>query len=178
MNDWKHKLFSEGDLSDYLIDRWQEFAQARNGESVDESKYILQLPKLDLNKVSVSNWSEPSPDAGDLKAYVAYLEKRISRLEAIVENRQKTSIIASIPFSGDGNLFRYRPPGCKLQTPQGLISGTFIQMRFERSNPEDLSWKLHFTHDLTIVVSFLEAVKVPARGFNHKVSTTVRKQPR
>jgi hypothetical protein len=175
-NDWKHKLFSEGDLSDYLIDRWQEFALARDAAIVDESKYILHLPKLDLNKVSISNWSEPSPEPSDMAAYVAFLEKRISRLEAILENRQKTSIIVSVPFSGDGNLFRYRPPGCKLQTPQGLVSGMSIQMRFERSSAEDLSWKLHFTHDLTTVFSFLEAVKAPARGLNHKVTETARKQ--
>jgi hypothetical protein len=176
MNDWKHKLFSEGDLSDYLIDRWQEFAIARDSGIVEESKYILPLPKLDLNKVSLSNWSEPSPEPKDIQAYVAFLEKRISRLEAIIENRQKQSFIVHVPFSGDGNLFRYRPSGCKLQTPQGLISGMSIQMRFERSSAEDLSWKLHFTHNLTTVFSFLEAAKVSARGFNHKVTATVRKQ--
>jgi hypothetical protein len=175
MNDWPHKLFSGGDLSDYLIDRWQAFSKDRNSASFDESKHLLHVPELNLSKFTIANWTESTPLPVDFHSYLDFMETQIDRLEAILQNRQKTFIVVDIPFEGDGNLFRFRPTSCRLQVPQGLLCDNTVRMRFERCGSNVVAWKNLVTDEMITVDAFLEAVQIPVQGFNEKVIASVRR---
>ncbi len=171
MKDWSHTLFSDGDLSDYLVDRWQEFSSERGSANFDASlsKYILRLPELDFSKRTVVKWGENEPEPADFASQVDYLKALLAFLRGKLVHLRSTFIILDIPFEGDANFFRFRPSGFTLPPPQGLLCEKSIQMRYERCGSEDAEWETLLMNDFSAIHTFLEAASVLADGFNQKV---------
>lgn len=171
MNDWLHTLFSAGDLSDYLVERWQEFAKEMEAANFDTSlsKYFIRLPSLDLDRMTISKWGEAVPKPTDFLSYGDFLDARIARLEAMLKHQRQTFIVVDIPFDGDGDMFRYRPSGCKLPVPQGLLGDNSVKMRFQRCGSKDETWKTLFASDMTTVDDFIQSATVSVLGYNQKV---------
>lgn len=179
MNDWLHTLFSGGDLDNYLIERWQEFAKESDSANFDASlsKYILRVPELDLDRMTISKWGEALPKPRDFLSYGEFLDARIARLKAMLEHQPQTFIVVDIPFEGDGDLFRYRPSGCSSPVPQGLLGDNSVKMRFQRCGSKDETWKTLFMSDVNAVNAFLEAASIPIQAFNEKVKAPPRNRP-
>ena len=189
-----HKLFSEGDLTDFLIDRWKlalaEVQAARQAGSGDGSagtfasilgRYQLKSPGLLTDfKVIEHGWVEQVPSDEDLCAPVRsedfgshgdYLDAQIAHLQARLNllSSRRSYIIVGIPFEGDGNLLRFRPPGCTGTTPLGLLRRQAIEMKFERHGPEDCAWKVAFRIALQAISGFLTATNKAVNGFNNQL---------
>jgi hypothetical protein len=87
----------------------------------------------------------------------------------MLNHQRQTFIVVDIPFDGDGDMFRYRPSGCSLPVPQGLLGDNSVKMRFQRCGSKDESWKTLFTSEMNAVNDFLEAVRIPVQGFNQNL---------
>jgi len=171
MKEWPHTLFSERDLSDYLVERWRHFTTERESADFDASlaKYILRPVDFDVTKITIAKRGECEPKPTDFPEHQDYVNARIAFLEGQLENRRPTFIIVDIPFEGDGNLLRYRPMGCTLPAPQGLLVEKSIKMRFERFGSKDMAWKTLFVNDLGAIDGILEAANVLVKGFNQRL---------
>lgn len=191
---WPHKLFSEGNLTDFLIDRWKltlaEVQDARQAACGDGSavtiagilgRHHLISPVLQTDfEIIEHGWLEQdSPDEkqcaplrpedfvshGDyLDAQIAHLEARLKRLSS-----RRSYIIVKIRFEGDGNLMRFRPSGCTGANSQGLFSGQTLCMRFERAGPNDCAWKDVFRTEWDTIIRFIAATNEAVNGFNNNL---------
>ncbi|MEI7728106.1 MAG: hypothetical protein WCO56_00930 [Verrucomicrobiota bacterium] len=191
-----HELFSEGDLADFLLDRWKlasaelhaaRLAGTTNKEKLNDTaiidRYRLATPSLLTGfKIIKHGWEEtPSADLApsrpgpqeDFDSHEDFLQAQIDYLEARLKRAslRRSYIIVSIPFEGDGDLLRFRPPECPGVPPQGVVSGPAIQMKFERAEPEDAAWKDAFREDLQMIDRFLTATRAAVHGFNLQLAS-------
>lgn len=190
------KLFSAGDLADFLIDRWKLFlaeiqaARLAGGGGGSAlvfasilARYHLKTPTLLTDfKIIEHGWREQASSEEDLRAPVRsenfgghgdYLDAQIAHLEARLErlSSRRSYIIVESPFEGDGELLSFRPPGRTEANPQGLLCGQAIRMRFERAGPKDRAWQDAFRSELQAIDIFLTATSEAVNGFNDQLRT-------
>lgn len=188
------KLFSEGDLANFLIERWKlasaELQAARTAGPENESKsnftvivdrHRLITPSLLTDfEIIEHGWRDATPtdqalprpatpenfaSHGDyIQAQIAYLEGRLKHLSS-----RRSYIILEVPFEGDRDLLRFRPPGCTGMNAQGWLNGQAIQMKFERKGSEDNAWKGTFRIDLQTIDRFLIATSEAVNEFNNQL---------
>jgi hypothetical protein len=167
MKDWPHKLFSEGELADFLIDRWQRLVAnaAHQGSGPNKLKleeHLLRTPTLvsdfRIVKHGFKNQNTPVPAA-------EFLESGLTRLP-----HPRSYIIVQIPFCGESDLFRQRPPDCPEVAPQGMVCGQNLHLKFERSGIDDSDWKVSLRKDYLAILSFLDRADVCVQAFNERLS--------
>jgi hypothetical protein len=165
MKDWTHKLFSEGELTDYLIIRWERFIAAMNaahqGSGPDKLKLednLLRMPEMvggfKIVKHGFIDQDTPFSEP-------AFLESGLTRL-----THPRSYIIVQMPFCGEADLFQHRPPDCPEVAPQGMVCGQNLHLKFERSGSDDSGWKVSLRNDLLAIQSFLNRADVCIQGFN------------
>ena len=167
MKDWPHKLFSEGDLTDFLIDRWERFGAtiALPGVELDKRKleeHLLRTPRLVCDFKIVKHGfkpQDPSVPGAD------FVESGLLRVA-----HPRSFIILQIPFCGDVDLFRYRPPDYAGVAPQGLVCQQCLRLRYERSGSDDSDWQGLLRNDYLAIHSLLDQAAVWVQGFNGRLS--------
>jgi hypothetical protein len=196
MTTWNHKLFSDGDLTDFLITRWNLFlanlvphpgeqpkplTQTRVQEL--ELAYHLQTPELgkdhrivehgDLSQSEVEhhlNLTEPTRSE-DFDNMGDFIEARIHhQLILLKHSTGSTYVIVETPFHGSANLLLHRPSGTDLPSPQGLVAENSIRMRFARLGSDDGAWKTEFKLTFAAIATVLEQSRHAVCAFNQAVS--------
>ena len=180
MNDWTHKLFSEGDLADYLILRWERLLAAvhatrqdRGGPAIKLEDHLLQIP-------------EPSPgieivEHGFLEQdplLPAAVTIEVSTPEGVISlPHPRTYSVVHSPLQGNADLFRYRPPDCPAALPQGLVCGQNLCFRIERSGSADEEWKDGLTYAFLAIFDVLDLAVPIVDSYNEKVRNTITPKP-
>jgi len=176
MNTWKENLFSEGELSDYLILRWERFiaavnaARQRGGENkLILEDHLLQIPDLlPGSKIVEHGIVEQDPL---LPAAVTLEVATESGIISVPHAR--SFVIIEIQISGEADLFRHRPPDCPKVAPQGKVCGQCLHLRYERSGSADKDWREFYLSDCKAIFDFLDLAEVCVKGFNEKVRLTL-----
>jgi hypothetical protein len=171
-----NQLFSEGELADYLILRWERFIAAVNAARQDggESKliledHLLQIPDLlPGSKIVEHGFVEQNPL---LPAAVTLEVATESGVISVPHPR--SFVVIEIMFRGEAELFRYRPPDCPNVAPQGKVCGQCLQLRFERSGSADKDWREIYLSDCMAIFDFLDLADVCVKGFNERMKNTL-----
>lgn len=200
MDESPRQLFSEGDLTDYLIERRQrlqaamrpatrriapEVLKARIAKL--EAKYHLKVPALvkGLRIVEQGRLADASPrrefdlveptDLHQFESKYEFLKARVRYLEAFVKHASsRTYAVIEVSFEGDGDLFRYRPSRSKLPAPHGAVSGTSIRMKIEQSGVYDHGWHAQLKSNLLQIEAILLHTRREVAAFNDVLSQTLR----
>ena len=172
MKNWPHQLFSEGELSNYLITRWERFITAVNAARQDgcENKYkledhILQTPELSPEHKIV--------DHGFVEQDPIFLTSDTSEPGVNVQPLPRTFVVIEIQFRGEADLFRHRPPDSPKVAPQGKVCGQCLQLRYERSGSADKDWREIYLSDCKAIFDFLDLADVCVKAFNERVRHTL-----
>ena len=177
MQNWTDNLFSEGELADYLIVRWQRFVTALNAARQDGSEnrlnmedFFLQTPELLPGFEIVEHGFV---DQNPLLPAAVILEVPTESGAISLPHPRKFYVLRA-PFRGDADLFRYRSPDCALATPKAMVCGQYLHLEFERSGSADKEWKGGFLHDFLAIYDFLDSADVCVKGFNERVRKVVQ----
>jgi hypothetical protein len=170
-----NQLFSEGELADYLILRWERFIAAVNAARQDGGvnklileDHLLQIPELlPGSKIVEHGIVEQNP----LLPAAVMLEVA-TESGVISVPHARSFVIIEIQFSGEADLFRYRPPDCPNVAPQGKVCGQALQLRYERSGSADKDWREIYLSDCKAIFDFLDLAEVCVKGFNERIKST------
>jgi hypothetical protein len=193
---WPHRLFNDGSLADYLIDRWHllsidlDQAQRLAGDGLMgraealAERYTLTVPTVGSNFHIIEHGPmEDSDSDPDLMNAIHpdgfadeddFIEAQIRQVEAKIRRLSRTRTIIAVPFTGDGVLFRFRPSGCLLPAPPGKIDGQSIVLRFKRSGREDKTWKGELAANLDNIEAILDCARPEVESFNATISKALQ----
>ena len=197
---WPDQLFSEGDLVDYLNERWKSFQSEvkpdkRRRPASDskewiaklEAKYLLKAPVIvggfhvieqgkiaDGKPKSEFDRVEPThPD--EFGSHREFVDARVQYLEALLKHiSPRTYALVDVPFGGDGDLFRYWPSRCAPPAPQAWLCEKSVRLRIERSGKHDNAWKTQLKADVGRIEAFLSRTRKDVAAHNAAVSETLR----
>lgn len=169
MKDWTYKLFSEGELSDYLIIRWERFVAAANAIRQGGGPDTLKLEDHRLRMPDLADAKFKIVEHGFKDQDVPFAQTGV--LEADAPSPHPGSyIIMQISFCGGADLFRHRPPDCPGMAPQGMVCGETLRLKYERSGSGDSDWKDSLRNDLLAIETFLGRAEACVQGFNERIS--------
>ena len=172
-------LFHRAELRSFLIG--QEQALDQEISSLQEQQVLNSSPK-DLEDYFVEkyliepieiNESEIHADHGDAQVDVSH------RSEYAFFNRSGpayvtgTKITFYVPFSGEPQLFKYRPSTSRLNSPQADIRNNELVFTYERTTQDAPKIKNEFERDLSNVKYNLDEIAKDTRNFN----STLRQKP-
>ena len=171
-----NQLFSDGELADYLILRWERFIAAVNAARQDggESKLILEDHLLKIpdllpgSKIVEHGFVEQDP----LLPAAVTLEVA-TEAGVISVPHPRSYVVIEIQFTGEAELFRHRPPDCPKVAPQGMLCGQCLHLRYERSGSADKNWRELYLSDCMAIFDFLDLADVYVKGFNERVCHTL-----
>jgi len=200
MHDAGQKLFSEGDLADYLDERLERLLArlkpARRRQPPDvlkpriaalEAKHRVELPVIlkGLKIVDQGPVADERPrgqfdlaepiDPGQFDNRRGFLQARIRFLEAFLKHASpRRYVVIEVPFAGDASLFRYRPSQCRLPAPDGVVAGSAIRLQFERSGKHDHGWQVQLKEELLRIETFLLRIRREVAAYNATVRKAIR----
>ena len=200
MDESPQRLFSEGDLADYLIERQQRFlADLKPGTrrlapdalkariAKLKARHQLKAPVLGrrLRIAEQGKLADGKPGAEfDLVAPTdpdrfankqEFLKARVRYLEAFLRHvSSRTYAVIEVSFEGDGALFRYCPTRSRLPAPHGVVSGGSIRMKIERSGRHDHRWHAQLKSNLLHLEALLLHTRKMVAAFNDGLSETLR----
>ena len=201
MEESQPQLFSDGDLTDYLIERQRRFlADVKPATRrirpdalkarIDKLKarHQLKAPVLAKGLRIVEQGKLADGDASTEFDLVeptnpdrfvnqqAFLKARVRYLEAFLKHHSsRTYAIIEVSFEGEGALFRYRPARSRLPAPRGVVSGTSIRMKIEQSGRHDHGWHAQLKSNLLRIEALLLHTRREVAAFNEGLSQTLRK---
>jgi len=190
-------LFSEGDLTDFLLDRWQAFMidvdNAPQSVWEDDTEFelldlwfrhnlrvpvFLGTPRIKehgvVHQPIDSEEVEPRSPL-DFPSRIDYLLARKAYLEAQLHRSRFLRLygIAHLPFEGDPVLFRYRPLGCKHQPPWGSVEGQSLRIRLEWDKSHGEAPANEFEANLNSIYDYLQRVSEHVFSLNRKMAETI-----
>lgn len=198
MNSWPHQLFSEGELSVFLADRLECFrgemeaikrVSGRTEIHGILERYRLKTPVLLADSKILEHGHvdvPPTPEQIDADLHVKvrsedfashgdHLDAKIAHLETRLKAASplRTFIIIEFPFEGDGELLRFRPPGCTGANPQGVVYGQAIRMKYGRAGKDDRAWTDAYRSDQQTIDAFLAAASAAVNSFNAQLHNNI-----
>jgi hypothetical protein len=166
-------LFGKAMLNDVFQDTRQKISK----EIVElQPEYILNVSTEDLVEHLVDKYTGNPPvlhedrieicDQGELK------EKGYDN----VHRRIGVYFVFAIPFSGESELFFYRPSRFTMNPPYGFITGNELRLRYERGdhNPEVI--KASLNKDITHINEYLNSVRKDVDKWNSDLELFIRNQ--
>jgi hypothetical protein len=175
-------LFSGGDLSDYLLDRWERFrAELASLELGDSRGLIAQELVADLEK----KHRIVTPVIMDQTFRICeHGVIELDRDETPLPTRIKTPLkgrmafaVVGVRFQGEAGLFQLKPFDCKLDPPQGRTIGNELQLRYSRVGDTGSNWVAEFRKDLMTVENFLALTAQRVDNYNTALSRTSKSAP-
>lgn len=169
-----YQLFSKGDLSDYLLDRWELLqAELKNlktykyrGTIVDEilsdvkQRHLLTVPAVQLDSLKILRHGVTEPE--DPEASAVPLTFAVIRLS----------------FSGDPDLFHFRPLDSTLKPPTGRVLGREIHLCITRQSEGASAWEALLRQNLLNLDVFLARCAESVCGYNSSVDRELFHKPK
>ena len=156
MQNWTDNLFSEGELADYLIIRWQRFAAALNAARQDGSENRFNMEELFLQTPELLTGTE-------------IVEYNFVEQELLPGASPRYFIILQVPFFGDAELLQNRLPDCPNDAPEGMVCEQYLRLRYEQSGPTDNSWRGDYLSNIMAITDFIDLVDVYVKCFNERI---------
>ncbi len=166
MSEYTNCLFNQTQLAEIIYD-WQQqikreiesytVNQLLNSNIYDltvllEQKYTHLPPKLIEEDICIYSHGDIEIDiSGDYNRYI------IDRRKPFYV--QGTYIEYEIPFTGDADLFKYRPSTYYLNTPEGKIVGNTLRVRYEMTRHDSDATKRRFSDNLQQINNWLIYVR-------------------
>jgi hypothetical protein len=149
-----------------------------------ESNYILNVSEDDLCQSLISQYSLEFPVLHDNDIYV--YDQRETEIDVSQDMRRffpdtripsyakGISIIISVPFSGDSNLFQYQPSTFTLNPPRGQIEGQEIRLIYERVKHDTDELKQAYTRDVKEIRDYLNWIRLDIENFNRSLESFIK----
>jgi len=172
-------LFSDGILSEFLESRKRELFQEIQEQ---DANYILNMSIIDFCNYLYNKYRLDVPVLDEEKITVDQQEKGVAVSNYTVRfilDRSKpvylkgTSISYFIPFSGDPNLFRYRPSRFSLNPPNGVIKGNELRVSFDGIDQDPKKVKQDFNSILKEIKELLGWVENNIKQFNESLAKEI-----
>jgi hypothetical protein len=179
---WSYKLFTGGDLSDYLLDRWECFRAELASLELGESKgLIAQELVAELEK----KHRIVTPVIMDQTFRICeHGVIELDRDETTLPSRIKTPLkgrmayaVVGVRFQGEAGLFQLKPYDCKLEPPQGRTIGNELQLRYSRVGDTGSNWVAEFRKDLMTVENFLALTAQRVDNYNAALTRASNSTP-
>jgi hypothetical protein len=175
---WSYKLFTGGDLSDFLLDRWERFRAELAALELRESRGLIAqelVAELERKHRIIT------PVIMDQTFRIC--EHGVIELDRDVESmpatRHKTALkgrmayaVVGVRFQGEPELFQLKSFDCKLDPPQGKTVGNELQLRYSRVGDTGSNWVAEFRKDLMKVENFLGIAAQRVENYNMALSRT------
>ena len=155
MQNWTDNLFSEGELGDYLIVRWQRFVTALNAARQDGSENRLNMEELFLQTPELLTETE-------------IVEHNFVEQEPWPGACPRHFIILQVPFWGDAELLRNRLPDCPNDAPEGMVCEHYLCLRYEQSD----GWRGDYLSNIMAITDLIDLVDVYVKCFNERIKNT------
>ena len=177
MKQWSYKLFTSGDLSDFLLDKWERFRAELASLELRESRGLIAQELIaDLEK----KHRIVTPVILDQTFRICeHGVIELDRDETPPPNRIKRSLkgrmayaVVGVRFQGEAALFQMKPFECKLDPPQGRTVGNELQLRYSRVGDAGSNWVVEFRKDLMTVENFLALTAQRVDNYNAALSRT------
>ncbi len=166
-------LFGKARLNDVFQSTRQKISKEI---SQFQPEYLLNVSTEDIVEHLVDKYTGNPPvlhedrieicDQGELK------EKGYDN----VPRRIGVYFVFAIPFSGESELFFYRPSNFTMNPPIGFIAGNELRLRYERGehNPEVI--KAALNKDITHINKYLNSVRKDVDKWNSDLEPFIRNQ--
>ena len=131
-------------------------------------KYSIEPLAIDESGIQI--------DYGDAKVEVSH------RFDYAVFDRSTptyvtgTRITFFVPFSGDAELFKYRPSPSSLNPPRGLVRGNELVFVYDRTSDDVPNIRNEFDRELQNVQQNLSRIADQVEQFNSTIQTKVSQQ--
>jgi hypothetical protein len=173
-------LFSEGDmfaLLEHLSSKLKEEIQSQDGDyilNVSETdlvghfveKYTLDVPVLHQDAIYVRDQDEAKIDvSGDSRRYFSTPGPHYMT---------GTRVTIAVPFSGDPNLFRYRPNQFTMNPPRAAVASGEVLLIYTGLDQTGEQIKAQYQADAGTISQWLDWVRAQAEQYNADLERTVQ----
>jgi hypothetical protein len=121
-------------------------------------KYSMESPEIMTENIELINQGEttvPTEDFG----------RRI--------NLKANYYLFSIPFTGDGNLFKFKASTFTYSPPSGSVNGNELHLKFVRTDHDVAALKQALDREISIITEHLEWIKNDITKFNGTLRPTI-----
>jgi len=187
MEGHQSELLSDGDLVDFLLDRWSsvqgEIALARLDQLHARESEVLRAKlkfKYGLTTPAISDshiveYGEVEPDL-EPRSWMTVEERKVY-LEGLLVRPRTTYAVIRLAVDGNIDLLRVCPPNCNLSPPSGQIVDSAIHWRCMRSGSADKKWSADLEQNIRLIESFLTLSQPLVDAFNSAVERDLAKLP-
>ena len=178
------RLFRNADLSDVLAG--QEQTMANEVGSLSEARVLNTSPEI-LCDYFVEKYKVEPLVIDESGIQVDYGDTQIDvsrRVEYAVFGRSGpthvtgTRITFFVPFTGDPELFKYRPSTFSLSHLQGVVRGNELEFVYDRTSQEAPNIGSEFKRELQSVQKHLSRIADQVEQFNSTIRTKASQQYR
>lgn len=127
-----------------------------------ESKYRYEVPKLKLSEIYV--------DGGEAEIDVSQDRNQPTYVKGAF-------VTFAVPYEGNSDLFRYKPPRYAPISPQASIAGgDELHFRFESTDHDASAIRSEFDHQLQLIQQYLAWSAEGVADFNAKLRDAARQR--
>lgn len=175
----RNLLFNDGSLSEFLESKKRELSKEIQEYNPN---YILNVSIIDFCNYLYNKYELDAPVLDEEKINVDQQEKDIDVSKdpgRYIPDRSKpfylkgTIISYFVPFSGDPNLFRYRPSRFSLNPPNGAIKGNELCVSFDGIDQDPEKVKQDFNSKLKEIKESLSWVENNIKQFNESLAKEI-----
>lgn len=130
-------------------------------------KYALDPPILDAEKMSISPPADVEIDVSQDRMRAVFDRSRPCYVKGV-------TVTVSIPFSGDGDFFKFTPSSYTMNPPRGEIAGQEVHLVYSQidPNPDELGGEIK--RKIADIQQYLGWVKRDIEGFNTQFEPFIR----
>lgn len=178
------RLFQDGYLSSHLsgmemsMDNHIQGLDRQKVISIDESvlvqelmgKFTLHTPRLLEEKISID------PQEAEIALNRGRNSRDVFGDDYYDERTVKGLYIkVTVPFEGNGSLFRYRPSTFSLSgTPSAQVENEYVVMEYETAEKDEGKIKQLWEHDIAEIKKHLEYVNTDVKQYNNSLEQRIR----
>ena len=175
-------LFRDADLRDVLAG--QEEAILKEIGSLKEDRVLNTSPE-ELYDYFVEKYRIDPPEINEAEIKVDYGDAQIDvsqRFEYAVFDRSRPTYVSGtritffVPFSGDPELFKFRPSTFSLNPPRGVVRGNELVFVYDRTTQDASNIGNEFDRERQSVQQHLSRIADQVEQFNSTIRSKVSQQ--
>jgi len=141
-----------------------------------EAGYLLNVSAEDLIEHTVDKYTRNPPVLHEDRIEICDQGELTEKGYDKVPRRIGFYFVFAIPFSGEAELFYYRPASFTINPPHGFITENELRLRYERGdhNPEVVKTLLN--KDIASINKYLNSVRKDVEKWNNDLEPFIRNQ--
>ncbi len=173
-------FYQNGYLRDFLENRKIAIKEEVEGQDLDyllsvsetdyckylADKYVLDIPIIKDDEICVHSQKEIDIDVSQDFQRAVFDRSRPAYVKGL-------AVTVAVPFSGDGELFHYRPTTSSLNPPRGEVIGQEIHLTYKEVKHDAEQLKKNYLGTVNQVKHSLQSTCADVNSFNSQLETLI-----